>query len=66
MGKEGEKLDSSTTIGPLYNEMMRSSDPNKWLQDNAPWLSKDELTTLYNLLTKKDSVNLADILKGIK
>lgn len=40
----------SETYGTLYQGMMSSDDPQKWLTENADWLSNDEIEWLYKRL----------------
>lgn len=49
---------NDNTVGPLYNSMMNSSDPEAWLKENSKYLTNDELNTLYNLYYK--SINNKD------
>lgn len=54
----GSKSSNENTVGPLYNSMMSSSDPEAWLKENSKYLTNDELNTLYNLYYK--SINNKD------
>jgi hypothetical protein len=46
--------------------MMGSSDPAKWLTDNAMYSTKDELKTMYGMLPKtSDKQSLQDLLDSL-
>jgi hypothetical protein len=65
-GSSGGNGNNPETIGPLYSSMMGSSDPAKWLTDNAMYLTKDELKTLYGMLPKtSDKQSLQDLLDSL-
>jgi len=50
------------TYGALYQGMMDSGDPEKWLQENADWLTNDEIKWLVGQLPN-DSALLQYLLK---
>lgn len=50
---------SSQTLGPLYQSMMDSGNPEKWLQQNSYLLKDDEVKALYGYLPKDNILEKA-------
>lgn len=70
--KEQDKINNAAkannvnteTLGIMYNSMMNAEDPSRWLINEAPYMTNDELKSLERLVPK-DNDDLAKILQQL-
>lgn len=55
--KDSKEKTSTDMVGAAYADMMKSPDPAKWLQENATYMTKDELKMLESMIPKIDPID---------